>query len=605
VKASPDFSAPQSAAGQEIRSAGPPGSGRSFTVRAVLTGMLLGSVLSIANLYLGLQLGIVPNQAIAGALLAAGIWAALSATSSGRIPPLHLHENNISQTVCSCAALIASAGLATAVPAMTFVSGVSFTWHRLAGWLLVVCLLGIFVAIALREPLVIRDRLPFPMGTATAELLRQIHASESAGQAGHLPPARRPAALVLSGLVAAGWALLAHLRNLAILSPKFLVQGISAADLTFNVPLSPLGLGIGGLIGLRAAASMLLGAIVAWGVLGPRLVSSGCVRFASYRELLNWLVWPGMALMVAAAIVSTLLSWATFRTAVLRSWPALLRKEQARTSAGYRVLFVVLLLAVAAAGIVLQRTFFGIALWIAAISVLLALLLALVAARVAGETGITPVGPMGKLAQLMVGALQPSAAGANLAAANITGGAATQSADLLDDFKCGFLLGTPARLQAIAQICGALTGAAVGSAVYLQLFPRPAEQLLTPEWPAPGVATLKAVAELFRTGFAVLPPGAAAAFWTAVAVAATLSILERLLPSGWSRFLPSPAAVGLGFVIPAGNILTIFAGALIAGTAGRVFSGWSQRYLVSLCAGFIAGESLARVGLDLAHLVHS
>lgn len=599
MKASADFRASRSAGGHEARSAGPPPASSQFTVRAVITGMLLGSVLSIANLYLGLQLGLVPNQAITGALLAAGAWAALSAVSSGRIRPLRVHENNISQTVCSCAALIASAGLATAVPAMTFVSGVSLTWLRLAAWLSVVCLLGIFVAIALREPLVLRDRLAFPMGTATAELLRQIHSARSTGP-GHeddAPAARRPAALVVSGLIAAGWGLLAQLRGLASFTPGFSLRGISAADLTFNVPLSALGLGIGGLIGFRAAASMLLGAILAWGVLGPQLVESGYVRFAGYRELLNWLVWPGMALMLSAAVVSTLLSWATIRTAVLRSWPI------GRSSAGYLVLFPVLLLSVAATAIVLQRMFFGVAAWIAAVSILLALLLALVAARVAGETGITPVGPMGKLAQLMVGALQPSAAGANLAAANVTGGAATQSADLLDDFKCGFLLGTPARLQALAQICGALTGAAVGSAVYLQLFPRPAEQLLTAEWPAPGVATLKAVAELFQTGFAVLPSHAAGALWIAAAAAATLSVLERVLPSGWSRFLPSPAAVGLGFVIPAGNTLTIFAGALAAAILGKLVSGWSQRYLVSLCAGFIAGESLARVGMDLTRLV--
>ncbi len=58
-----------------------------------------------------------------------------------------------------------------------------------------------------------------------------------------------------------------------------------------------------------------------------------------------------------------------------------------------------------------------------------------------------------------------------LMAANVTGGAASQCADLLHDLKTGYLIGAMARYQALAQAMGALAGACIGSAAYLILIP--------------------------------------------------------------------------------------------------------------------------------------
>src|SRR5690606_15516131 len=122
-----------------------------------------------------------------------------------------------------------------------------------------------------------------------------------------------------------------------------------------------------------------------------------------------------------------------------------------------------------------------------------------------------PVGPMGKVTQLLFGAIAPGNPAANLMSANVTGGAASQCADLLHDLKAGHLLGATARLQAIAQVGGALAGALIGAAAYLVLIPDPKNQHLTAEWPAPAAAAWKAVAEVFMKGFEAMPAGAVAA----------------------------------------------------------------------------------------------
>src|SRR5690606_10930562 len=140
--------------------------------------------------------------------------------------------------------------------------------------------------------------------------------------------------------------------------------------------------------------------------------------------------------------------------------------------------------------------------------VALSFVLAAVAGRVSGETTITPVGAMGKVTQAMFAVLQPGSATANLMAANVTGGAASQCADLLHDLKAGMLLGASPRRQAISQRSRVLAGAVAGSASSLVLVPDPQNQLLTDEWPAPAVATGSAVAELFAEGLSAKPPGA-------------------------------------------------------------------------------------------------
>ena len=99
--------------------------------------------------------------------------------------------------------------------------------------------------------------------------------------------------------------------------------------------------------------------------------------------------------------------------------------------------------------------------WQSAVAVVISFALALVACRVTGETDTTPMGPMGKVTQLIFGALDPGNMNVNLMSANITAGAACSSADLLTDLKSGYLLGAHPRKQFIAQFSGIFIGTVV------------------------------------------------------------------------------------------------------------------------------------------------
>jgi uncharacterized oligopeptide transporter (OPT) family protein len=229
--------------------------------------------------------------------------------------------------------------------------------------------------------------------------------------------------------------------------------------------------------------------------------------------------------------------------------------------------------------------------------------LALVAGRVAGETGVTPIGAMGKITQLLFGALEPGNAAANLMAATVTGGAASQTGDLLHDLKTGALLGASPRQQAYAQAAGAVAGALVASAGYLILVPDARVLGVSDEWPAPAVLTWKAVAEVFMHGLEAMPEGAAEAMFLAGSLGVLLAVLEKVLPSRWARWIPSPAAMGLAGTLPLWNALSLFAGGLASVLGHRWSRAWSTRFLIIVASGLIAGESLAGVGLAIETVI--
>lgn len=246
--------------------------------------------------------------------------------------------------------------------------------------------------------------------------------------------------------------------------------------------------------------------------------------------------------------------------------------------------------------VALQSWFFGISWWAAVAAVVLSFALAVVASRVSGETNVTPVGAMGKVTQLAFAVIMPKSVAANLMSASVTAGAASQCADLMHDLKCGYILGGVARKQVVGQILGSVAGALVGSAFYLILVPDPQTMLLTTEWPAPAVAQWKAVAEVFRDGFDALPPGTLVAMKIAAIAGVVLPVLAKILPAKAAMFVPSAAAIGLAFVIPFSNSLSMFIGGVIAGGLTWAFPAWSSRFLVTICAGVVAGESLVGAG---------
>lgn len=584
-----------------------------LTVRAVLTGMVLGGVLALCNIYIGLKVGWGMSVSVTAALMGFGIWKVIHVVVGGKA--FTIHEDNLNQTAASSAGAISSAGLVAPIPALAILTGQTLTWFPLAVWLFSVCLVGILVSVGLRKQMIEVDRLPFPSGTATAKTLEEIYAKGSQA-------ASRLWLLLGAAVLSAGVKMAEHFYKLKSLAMPWslaarpggaLAQsgltGLTGANLGFAFEPTLMMYGVGMLVGPRVGVSLFLGSIVSWFYLAPLAFEKGWVPLGAagaeqswYVAGLKWLLWPGVSLMVFSALASFAFSWRSVLAVILprKADATVVPKDDVILPRKY---FIGALLLVTVLSVTLQALFFNIAAWVATLGVMMTFVLALVATRVSGETNITPVGAMGKVTQLLFAVLAPAQPAANLMAACVTGGAASQCADMMHDLKTGSLLGTPPRLQVIAQLFGALSGALIGAAGYLLLIKNPAAELLTEQWPAPSVAAWKAVAELFMTGLKALPPGAVAGMWIGGLAGVVLAVAERVLPPKYRVWVPSPTSVGLGFVIPAYNGISIFLGALVATLVSKIAPDWAFKFRVICASGIIAGESLSGVALALLRIV--
>jgi len=586
---------------------------REFTIRSVITGMVLGGGLSLCNLYTGLKVGWGLSMSITAALMAFGFWKIMAI--GFRTRGLTIYETNLAQTAASSGAAISSAGLVAPIPALTMLTGQTLAWAPLTAWVFSVCLVGIVVAFGIRRQMLVVDKLPFPSGLATGETLKEIYAVGSGAMA-------RVWMLTGGAVIAAVIKLSEHIANIPRwplpwqLTPraggaleKAGHTSITFGNLSLAIEPTVLMYAVGALIGVRVGISLLVGSILAWGVLAPWAFNNGWALPGAmdpsrswYNQGLQWLLWPGVAMMVTSAVTSFGFSWRSVANAFRGSGKGGAESESEFATPAARTWFLTALVIVMALSVALQVAFFAIAAWMAALGVLLTFLLALVAARVSGETNVTPVGAMGKVTQLGFAILAPGMPAANLMAANVTGGAASQCADLMHDLKTGHMIGARPGYQYIAQTCGALAGSIAGSAAYLILVPDPKTQLLTDQWPAPAAASWKAVAEIFMKGIDALPTGAMQGMIIGGLVGIVLAVLEKVLPKGVRIWVPSPASLGLAFVIPAYNSFSMFIGAAIAWALSRWVPSWSTRFLIVFASGLIAGESLTGVGLAIEQI---
>src|SRR5499427_3183439 len=145
-----------------------------LSLRAVTTGILLGIVFGAANAYLGLRVGLTVSASIPAAVMAVAVFRVLGRRGT-------ILEANISQTIGSASTSLASGTIFT-IPAL-------FLWGMAPPYLQVVVLcflggvLGLAAMIPLRRLLIVdaREELPFPEGTACAEVLKATGSSMGAG----------------------------------------------------------------------------------------------------------------------------------------------------------------------------------------------------------------------------------------------------------------------------------------------------------------------------------------------------------------------------------------------------------------------------------------
>jgi putative OPT family oligopeptide transporter len=253
---------------------------REFTVRAVLTGTLLGIIFGASSLYLALKVGLTVSASIPVAVISLAMFRGLSKLG---VRDATILENNITQTAGSAGESIAF-GVAVTMPAI-LILGFDLELSRVLLVAVLGGLLGILMMIPLRRALIVKEHgtLKFPEGTACATVLiagasetdqgfaspsarAEIRAAEAAGLG------KSPGGKVIFFGFSVGLVykiLYAAMKAWRDIPEKVFGSPFSAGSV--SVEASPELLGVGYVIGPKIASLMCAGGVLAYLVLIPMI----------------------------------------------------------------------------------------------------------------------------------------------------------------------------------------------------------------------------------------------------------------------------------------------------------------------------------------------
>lgn len=600
-----------------------------LTLRAALTGFFLGGILSATNLYIGAKTGWSLGVGITSVILAFAMFRILQRFGAREFTIL---ENNAMQSIATSAGYM-TAPLISSLAAYMIVNERLIPWWQIILWNIALSVLGVLFAFPLKRRFINDEQHPFPEGKAAGFVMDSLHSSDAvvglfkarvlacaAGTAAFIKFLQSESIQILfqGKLLRIAQDKVWHLKEdlfemLGLVGDKCpTIRGIPMEQLTVTPGVEIALMGAGGLMGIRAATSLLLGAILNFVVLAPWMVDAGEIQrtaagTVTFRNITVWSLWPGVAAMVVASFVPLFAKPKVFLTA----FQGLLGKKPDGSDVLKHVEFplwisVVGIPVMSLVCALLARWFFGIEVWVSLVGLPLTFVLSLVAANSTALTGTTPVGATSKITQLFYGLVRPGDIKANLATAGITAEVVSNSSNLLMDIKPGYMLGAKPRQQAIGHIIGIFSGAIASTLLFFPLFitgqgidpaqPETIANLQSEKFPMPSVTVWKGVAEILSKGLDQLPDSVI----TAVIVASIAALILEVLRIATRNRLPlSPVAIGLAFVIDFRSSFCMWLGAFLLWLlgVGRIHGEKARDNLwvnnhESICAGIIAGASL-------------
>ncbi|KAJ5135529.1 uncharacterized protein N7515_004807 [Penicillium bovifimosum] len=356
---------------------------QSFTPRSLLVGLIIGALITFSNTYFGLQTGWISTMAMPSALIGFSVFKVLSKHLSFPFTPI---ENVLIQTVAGAVgSMPLGCGFVGVIPALEFLMNpgedgpegdggegeggpLNLGFWKLVIWSLGVCLFGVVFAVPLRKEVIVREKLRFPSGTASALMLKVLHGAGSSEKV--LAPESPRVGLMStedepSSHSEERTGLLKHIdaedqaskeqdwrSKMRLLVGAFTVSGIYTVFSYFvpvvrEIPVfgkgmahnwlwtlnpSPAYIGQGIIMGPSTCMHMLFGAVLGWGVLSPLAKSRGWApgEVGSWKNGSKaWIVWISLAIMLADSLVS--LGWLVLKPILTHSpkWVAWFKSTRA------------------------------------------------------------------------------------------------------------------------------------------------------------------------------------------------------------------------------------------------------------------------------------
>lgn len=154
---------------------------QNFTLRGTLVGLAIGVIICFSNTYFGLQTGWISGMTMPASLIGFALFKSISKHLHYPFTPV---ENVLVQTVASAVGTMPlGCGFVGVIPALNYLlkpeenGPMQMSAMKLILWSLGICFFGVVFAVPLRKQVIIREKLKFPSGTATALVISVLHGS--------------------------------------------------------------------------------------------------------------------------------------------------------------------------------------------------------------------------------------------------------------------------------------------------------------------------------------------------------------------------------------------------------------------------------------------
>ncbi|MBN2804715.1 MAG: OPT/YSL family transporter [Deltaproteobacteria bacterium] len=583
-----------------------------LTIRSALTGMILGGILSLTNLYVGIKTGWTLGVGITSVILAFGMFRVFSKIGIGS--EITLLENNAMQSIATAAGYM-TGPLISSVSAYMLITGEIIPMHETVIWIISLSLLGVLFAFPLKKRFINDDQMPFPEGRAAGVVMDSLHSGT--GSDGIF----KARLLAIAAGVSAFIELVRNENFMTMIRAPFLklpdyldsflyrfatpgIMGIPLKDITVRVDSSIVMVAAGGLMGVKTGISLITGAVINYFFLAPYLIHEGIIKGTSFKDITMWSLWGGVAMMTTAS----LFSFFSKPAVIIESFKQLFRIKNKKRDLLKDIelpmsVFVAGIPIVGGFTVYLAHEFFGVGWFMGALAVPLVFVFTLIAVNSTGLTSITPTGALGKLTQLTYSVLAPGNITTNIMTAGITGEVAGNASNLLMDIKPGYMLGAKPRHQAMGHVLGIFAGSILSVPVFYQIFHEDISLLTSEKLPMPSAQVWRAVAEVLTEGLSFLHPSAQ---WAILAGAIAGVVFEIIAKITKGKFPLSGVGMGLAFILPFSDSLAMSSGAIFFwflqhkkhkenSKLKRIFVDNSE----IICAGGIAGGALIGIVLIL------
>ncbi len=520
---------------------------KELRVRTVLVGLIGLLLITSSSMYIAMRIGALPWPTL--------LVTVLSLIFLKKAKDSSIQEITVAHTMMSSGSMIAGA-LAFTIPGIWITNpNANFPIKSLIGLTISGAIGGIIYTILLKDKLLIKDKIEFPIGEAAYETLVNGFNKKTNKIA------------FISSFIFAN--IFAYIRDGIRKIPAVITIAPSTLKTpTLNLWLSPMALAIGALIGPIYSFTWLLASVLSNFIAIPILISSNV--FPSLAYATRYMQNLGIGLMVGTGLFVVLKGFINIIKNIIKKEKNKLNisKNVIKYSLlGFLLIIIILIFTTELKiyQIILMLILMGITTYISGV--------------LTGQTGINPMEIMGILTLLAISTIYIPTSFQAFTICAIVSVACGLVGDVTNDLKSGYLSKTNDKALIISETIGAIIGSIISIGVFLLLKKAYGgfnnEFLLTPQ--AHAVSAMINGLE-FPTAFLI-----------GVILAIVLSLFK----------LPT-ATLGLGVYLPIAMSFIIAIGALFNVILKKFNKDKSSKLIAS---GLLGGEGLAGVIIAILMII--